>query len=134
VGVTRKARLGAVCVVWIHRGVERIVPVEATDLADEFLETPSPCRLSVASVKGLLAVVASFSEPLLEEAHAAEIRATPEPAHFAAQDSSTSGPTVGNGGSPHGPLRSGGGVGEAGTCGAGSAAQGVDACPEGGDG
>jgi hypothetical protein len=53
--VTRKARLGVVCVVWIRRGVERLVPVGATNLADEPLEPPSPCRLSVGSVEELLA-------------------------------------------------------------------------------
>ena len=54
VGVTRKARRGVVCVVWIRRGVERIVSVEATDLAEELLEPSSPCcRLSVDSAKTL---------------------------------------------------------------------------------
>jgi hypothetical protein len=37
-GVSRKTRLGVVCVVWIRRGVERLVPVGATNLADELLE------------------------------------------------------------------------------------------------
>ncbi|MDP9457176.1 MAG: hypothetical protein M3Q60_15675 [Actinomycetota bacterium] len=70
--MTRKARLGVVCVVWIRRGVERLIPVGATNLADELLEPPSPCRLSVGSVEKLLAVVASFSQAPPEEAHAAE--------------------------------------------------------------
>lgn len=49
VGITTKARIGAVCVVWIRRGVQRVVPVEATDLAEELLQPPPPCRLSVVS-------------------------------------------------------------------------------------
>jgi hypothetical protein len=132
VGVTRKARLGAVCVVWIRRGVERLVPVGATDLADELLEPPSPCRLSVGSMKELLAVVASLSEPPPEEAHAAETSpATARATRPAARDPSSSRSTSGDGGSRRGPLRSGGGVGDAGACGTGSAAQGVAARPEG---
>ena len=39
-------------------GLQRLVPVGATNLADELLEPPSPCRLSVGSVEELLAVVA----------------------------------------------------------------------------
>jgi hypothetical protein len=73
VGVSRKARIGAVCVVvWLRRGVERIIPVEATNLAEELLEPPPPCRLSVNSAKTLLTVVACFSKAPPEEAHAAQ--------------------------------------------------------------
>ncbi|HZB83669.1 MAG TPA: hypothetical protein VE288_12595 [Rubrobacteraceae bacterium] len=59
VGTTRKVRISAVCVVRICRSVERVIPVEATGLAEELLELPPPCRLSVDSAKALLAVVAS---------------------------------------------------------------------------
>ena len=113
--MTRKARLGVVCVVWIRRGVERLVPVGATNLADELLEQPpSPCRLSVGSVKELLAVVASFSEPPPEEAHAAQTPpATTGPTRPAARDLSSSRPTSGDGGGRRGPLCAGGGVGDA---------------------
>jgi len=134
VGVTRKARLGVVCVVWIRRGVERLVPVGATNLADELLEQPpSPCRLSVGSVEELLAVVASFSQAPPEEAHAAETPpATAGPTHPADGDPSEGGPATGDGRSRPGSLRSGGGVGDAGARGTGSATQGVAARPEGG--
>jgi hypothetical protein len=93
--VSRKARLGVVCVVWIRRGVERLVPVGATNLADEPLELPSPCRLSVGSVKELLAVVASFSQAPPEEAHTAE---TPPATAGPTRPAVTEGPA-------HGSLR-----------------------------
>jgi hypothetical protein len=58
IGVTTKPRLGRVCVVWLHPGVERIIPVAATSLADPLPGPPASCRLSVASLEALLAVVA----------------------------------------------------------------------------
>jgi hypothetical protein len=125
-GVTRKARIGAVCVVWIRRGVERVVPVEATDLAEELPELPPPCLLSVASAKALLAVVACFSQAPPEEAHANETRpVTPKPTRPAARDSSASGPTSGGEGSRRGSLCPEGGVANVGCAGTGSAAQDV---------
>ena len=69
VGVTTKQVLGRVAIVWIHPGVERMVPLSATGLADAPAPPPSPCRLSVASVERLLAMVASFPEIGPEEAH-----------------------------------------------------------------
>lgn len=134
VGVTRKAGLGAVCVVWIRRGVERVIPVGATDLAEEFLEVPSPCRLSVDSAEALLAVVASFWQAPPEEAHAAETGTTHDATHPAVRDSPASGPAPGDGGSHHGSLLPGGSVEDAGRSGVGSAAQNVDVRPEGGRG
>jgi hypothetical protein len=55
-GVTTKQRLGRVCVVWLAPGVERLIPLTATNLA---LVVPSPpsCRLSVSAVQNLLAVL-----------------------------------------------------------------------------
>lgn len=77
VGVTTKQVLGRVAIVWIHPGVERMVPLCATSLADA-PPPPSPCRLSVASVERLLAVVASFPKTGPEEDHG-ENRTTEAP-------------------------------------------------------
>jgi len=55
VGITNKPYLGRCCVVWIHKDVERYVPVSATNLEFE----PNhihPTPLSVASAKALLRV------------------------------------------------------------------------------
>ena len=60
VSITTRQRLGRVAVVWISPGVERCVPLSATDLAETPPATPSPSRLSVVSLKRLLAVVASL--------------------------------------------------------------------------
>ena len=68
VGVTTKQVLGRVAIVWIHPGVERMVPLSATSLADA-PAPPSPCRLSVASVERLLSVVASLPPTGPEEAY-----------------------------------------------------------------
>src|SRR5215471_15511724 len=69
IGVTTKQRLGRVCVVWLYPGVERVIPLAATSLAGSALLPPSPCRLSVAGLEALLAVVASQAAPDQEEAH-----------------------------------------------------------------
>jgi len=70
VGVTTKQVLGRVAIVWIHPGVERMVPLSATSLADAApAPPPSPCRLSVASVERLLSVVASLPPTGTEEAY-----------------------------------------------------------------
>lgn len=135
VGVTRTARIGAVCVVWIRRGVERVVPVEATDLAEGLLEPPSPCRLSADSAKALLAVVASFSQAPPEEAHAAETRhLAPEPTDPAVRDPSATSPSSGGEGSHRGSLRSTGDVADAGYGGTGAATRNMDTRAEGGRG
>jgi hypothetical protein len=60
VGLTTRQRLGRVAVVWLYPGVERCVPLSATDLAEIPPAPPSPSRLSVASLERLLAVVASL--------------------------------------------------------------------------
>src|SRR5262249_34361764 len=62
-GVTTKPRLGRVCVVWLYPGVERVLPVAATSLAGSAPLPPAPCRLSVAGLQALLAVVASQAAP-----------------------------------------------------------------------
>src|SRR5215471_7395824 len=69
IGVTTKQRLGRVCVVWLYPGVERVLPVAATSLAGSAPLPPSPCRLSVAGLEALLAVVASQAAPDQEETH-----------------------------------------------------------------
>src|SRR5215207_3794842 len=133
VGVTRKARLGAVCVVWIRRGVERTIPVGATDLAEEILEVPSPCRLSEESAKALLAVVASLWQAPPEGAHATETRpATPKATYPAVGDPSASGLASGEGGSRRGSLRSAGDVADTGAASAGSTARDMDTRAQGG--
>jgi hypothetical protein len=134
-GVTRKARLGVVCVVWIRRGVERIVTVAATDLADEILpELPSPCRLSVGSARRLVAVVASFSEPTAEVTHATETGLATRTAHSAHRGDLTIEPNSADGGGGRGASRSVGGVGDGKPAGTGSFAQNLAAGAQGGRG
>ncbi len=135
-GVTRKARLGVVCVVWIRRGVERIVPIAATDLADELLpELPSPCRLSVGSARRLVAVVASLSELPAEDTHATETGlAAPRTAHSAHRGHLTIEPNSVDGGGGRGPSCSGGGVGDGKPAGTGSFARNLAARAQGGRG
>jgi hypothetical protein len=70
VGITTRQRLGGVAVVWLYPGVERCVPLSATDLAETPPAPPSPSRLSVASLERLLAVVASL--PWTEDAEDAD--------------------------------------------------------------
>lgn len=74
VGITTRQRLGRVAVVWLRPGVERCVPLSATDLAGVPPAPPSPSRLSVASLERLLAVVASLpqaadAEDVNDDAH-----------------------------------------------------------------
>ena len=65
-GVTVKPRLGRGCVVWLHPGVERLIPVAATSLAP--VRPPvSRCRLSLPAATKVLAVLAS----LVPDCHAA---------------------------------------------------------------
>src|SRR5262245_42430782 len=70
IGVTTKPRLGRVCVVWLYPGVERVIPVTATSLADPGPFPPASCRLSVAGLEALLAVV-SQADSRQEETHGA---------------------------------------------------------------
>src|SRR5439155_13776982 len=55
IGVTVKQRLGRVCLVWLHPGIERAIPVRATNLAGED-RVLSACRLSIAGLQRLLHV------------------------------------------------------------------------------
>jgi hypothetical protein len=68
IGVTTKQRRGRVCVVWRYPGVERVMPVTATDLAGRAPLPASPCRRSVAGIDALLAVVASQADLHQEDA------------------------------------------------------------------
>lgn len=92
VSVTNKRRVGPACVIWLETGVERIVPLAATNLAPRSPEPPPVCRLSASSARNLLAVLASISDvypPDAEEAHAnTETGASEQPptAHPAAGD------------------------------------------------
>jgi hypothetical protein len=67
-GITTKQRLGRVCVIWLYPGVERVIPLGATSLA-ESPSPPSPCRLSIAGVEALLTVIASLADHCQEDAH-----------------------------------------------------------------
>src|SRR5262245_19165976 len=80
IGVTTKQRLGRVCVVWLYPGVERVIPVAATSLAGSAPLPPSPCRLSVAGLEALLAVVASGVGPRQEKTHGDPIHSRNAPA------------------------------------------------------
>jgi hypothetical protein len=68
VGVTVKKRLGRVAVVWLHPGIERVIPVAATNLTENN-SRPSPCCLSYAGIQALLAVVASLVTNYQEDVH-----------------------------------------------------------------
>jgi hypothetical protein len=68
IGMTTNPHLGRVCVVELQPGVERLVPVAATDRGG-VLPAPSPCRLSPGSIVALLAVVAFLPDPTLEHDH-----------------------------------------------------------------
>jgi hypothetical protein len=68
IGITVKQRLGRVCLVWLHPGIERAIPVRATDLASE-PHVPVMCRLSVAGLQALLHVLSPLVCPNQEDAH-----------------------------------------------------------------
>ncbi len=60
IGFNTKQHLGRVAIVWLQPGIERCVPLSATNLAKTPLAAPSPSRLSVESLERLLSVVASL--------------------------------------------------------------------------
>jgi hypothetical protein len=62
IGVTVKQRLGRVCLVWLHPGIERAIPVRATSLASE-PHILVACRLSIAGLQALLHVLSSLVCP-----------------------------------------------------------------------
>jgi hypothetical protein len=68
IGITVKQRLGRVCLVWLHPGIERAIPVSATNLAGED-RILSSCRLSIAGLQTLLHVLSSLVSPSQEDAH-----------------------------------------------------------------
>src|SRR5215471_19252074 len=68
IGITVKQRLGRVCLVWLHPGIERAIPVRATNLVGE-LHVPVTCRLSVAGLQALLHVLSPLVCPNQEDAH-----------------------------------------------------------------
>jgi hypothetical protein len=65
-GVANKQYVGRACAVWLAPGVERLIPVAATDLGGP-RPPPSPCRLSVMAIKQLLVAVASLPEYAWED-------------------------------------------------------------------
>src|SRR6266568_3868956 len=68
IGITVKQRLGRVCVVWLHPGIERAIPVSATNLAGQD-RVLSSCRLSVAGLQTLLHVLSPLVCPSQEDTH-----------------------------------------------------------------
>jgi hypothetical protein len=68
IGVTVKQRLGRVCLVWLHPGIERAIPVSATSLASE-PHVLVACRLSVAGLQTLLHVLSPLVCLNQEDAH-----------------------------------------------------------------
>jgi len=79
-GITTKPRLGRVCVVWLHPGIERIIPFAATSLS----ETPAPpsrCCLCIEGLQVLFAVVAAWDARPPQEADVDSpcSRDTPQP-------------------------------------------------------
>jgi DNA invertase Pin-like site-specific DNA recombinase len=63
-----KQRLGRVFLVWLHPGIERAIPVRATNLASE-PHVSVACRLSVAGLQTLLHVLSPLVCPNQEDAH-----------------------------------------------------------------
>ena len=59
VGITTNPQLGPSCIVSLAPGVERLIPLRATSLAPTS-QPPSPCRLSVAALHAVLAVLGSL--------------------------------------------------------------------------
>ena len=55
-GITTNPQLGPTCIVSLAPGVERLIPLRATSLAPTS-PPPSPCRLSVAALHAVLAVL-----------------------------------------------------------------------------
>src|SRR5215210_6577491 len=68
-GVTVQQRLGRVCRVWLHPGIERAIPIVATDRGG-LVTGPSRCRLSSSVVATLVALVASLPRAAGEDADA----------------------------------------------------------------
>ena len=68
IGITVKQRLGRVCLVWLHPGIERAIPVRATNLANE-PHVLVACRLSVAGLQRLLHVLSPLVCSSQEDAH-----------------------------------------------------------------
>jgi hypothetical protein len=68
IGITTKQRLGRVCAVWLYPGLERVIPITATNLGGNPV-VPSPCRLCVEGLQALLAVVASWEHHPQEDCH-----------------------------------------------------------------
>src|SRR5207247_1722874 len=66
--VELRERLGRVCIVSIAPGLERLIPVAATNLGGCLYPT-SPCRLSIAAIQQLLAVAAAVAQWTEEDAH-----------------------------------------------------------------
>ena len=67
--ISVKEPLGQVCVVRLRPNVKRLIPLTATQLGGVF-PPASPCRLSVAAARALLAVVACLPPFGQEDAHA----------------------------------------------------------------
>jgi hypothetical protein len=68
IGITVKQRLGRVCLVWLHPGIERAIPVRATNLTSE-PHVCVACRLSVAGLQTLLHVLSPLVCSSQEDAH-----------------------------------------------------------------
>jgi hypothetical protein len=68
-GITVQQRLGRVCRVWLHPGIERAIPIAATDRGN-LIVGPSRCRLSPGVIATLVALVASLPSAAGEDADA----------------------------------------------------------------
>ncbi len=67
--IVNSRRLGRTGIVQIAPGVERMIPLAATNLAS-VVAPPCPCRLSVPAIQALLSVVASLADSAPEDVHA----------------------------------------------------------------
>jgi len=65
IGITQKRASVVMCAVWLQPGIERLIPIAATDRGAAQVGR-TRCRVSIASSGALLAVVASLPKSVWE--------------------------------------------------------------------
>jgi len=116
--VANKPHLGRACVVWLHPGVARLIPLAATDLGGGRLPL-ARCRLSVEGLRQLLTAVSSLEARAPEDVHVRRDFATPAGGPAQPAVAVALGATPGL--AAEAPARAGGGAGAAGLATAGAA-------------
>lgn len=74
-GIIAKQYLGRCCVVWIQEGIERVVPLTATDRSDEPI-TIFPLPIDLSSVQQVLATFRRIESQPAEDAEDGSIHQT----------------------------------------------------------